>query len=94
MTIEFNQLQHRLSGEKIWLAASTHEPEEMMAAAIHVALLDRHPGLITIIVPRHPHRGAAIETAYLEEFRSFDTAEVFSQLTDATRHLDSRMKHE
>ena len=81
---EFNQLQHRLSGEKIWLAASTHEPEEMMAVAIHVALLDRHPGLITIIVPRHPHRGAAIEATYLEEFSSFDTAELFSQLTDAT----------
>ncbi|MDI9350312.1 MAG: 3-deoxy-D-manno-octulosonic acid transferase [Candidatus Symbiobacter sp.] len=71
---EFNQVQNRLRGEKIWLAASTHDPEEMIAAAIHVALLDRHPGLITIIVPRHPERGASIEAAFHAEFSQPDAA--------------------
>src|SRR5205823_1033863 len=43
-----------------WVAASTHEGEEEVAAAAHAALLERHSGLVTIVVPRHPDRGAAI----------------------------------
>jgi 3-deoxy-D-manno-octulosonic-acid transferase len=43
-----------------WLAASTHMGEEAAAGRIHRQLADRHPGLLTIIVPRHPDRGAAV----------------------------------
>ncbi|MET3659948.1 lipid IV(A) 3-deoxy-D-manno-octulosonic acid transferase [Aquamicrobium ahrensii] len=39
-----------------WAAVSTHEGEEQMAAEIHAALRKRHPGLLTIVVPRHPPR--------------------------------------
>jgi len=49
-----------LSGRKIWLAASTHPGEEAIALAVHRALLPRHPGLLTIVVPRHPGRGEAV----------------------------------
>jgi 3-deoxy-D-manno-octulosonic-acid transferase len=40
-----------------WLAASTHPGEETGIAAAHSALAAEHPGLLTIIVPRHPARG-------------------------------------
>jgi len=43
----------------IWLAASTHPGEEDIILAAHNLLLDRFPTLVTIIVPRHPERGAA-----------------------------------
>lgn len=43
----------------LWLAASTHPGEEDIIAAAHAALLAKFPGLTTIIVPRHPTRGAA-----------------------------------
>ncbi|WP_298281367.1 3-deoxy-D-manno-octulosonic acid transferase [Acidocella sp.] len=43
-----------------WLAASTHRGEEALAARIHAALLPEFPTLTTIIVPRHPERGAEI----------------------------------
>jgi 3-deoxy-D-manno-octulosonic-acid transferase len=43
-----------------WLAASTHEGEEAAAAAAHATLVRKHPGLVTLIVPRHPERGPAI----------------------------------
>jgi 3-deoxy-D-manno-octulosonic-acid transferase len=43
-----------------WLAASTHPGEEDMAAAVHRRLAGEHPGLLTVIVPRHPDRGAKI----------------------------------
>jgi len=45
-----------------WLAASTHPGEEALILQAHEALLARHPGLITVIVPRHPERGAEIAT--------------------------------
>jgi 3-deoxy-D-manno-octulosonic-acid transferase len=44
----------------VWLAASTHPGEEAIAAAVHRRLALAHPGLLTIIVPRHPERGARI----------------------------------
>jgi len=41
-----------------WLAASTHAGEEALAGRVHKALAV--PGLVTLIVPRHPNRGAEI----------------------------------
>lgn len=49
-----------IGGRPRWLAASTHAGEELLAGETHRALQDRHPGLLTIIVPRHPARGADI----------------------------------
>jgi 3-deoxy-D-manno-octulosonic-acid transferase len=49
-----------LAGRPRWLAASTHAGEELAAAQVHQVLAARHPGLLTIIVPRHPPRGSAI----------------------------------
>ena len=42
------------------LAASTHSGEERVVAEVHRALAPTHPGLLTVIVPRHPQRGAAL----------------------------------
>jgi len=44
----------------VWVAASTHEGEEAIAGEVHAALAAQHPGLLTIIVPRHPGRGPDI----------------------------------
>ncbi len=43
-----------------WLAAATHPGEDEMIIAAHRVLADAYPALVTIIVPRHPARGAAI----------------------------------
>lgn len=45
---------------KVWAAISTHEGEEEAAAEAHLLLRRRNPGLLTIIVPRHPERAEAI----------------------------------
>ncbi|HEY0524479.1 MAG TPA: hypothetical protein VGD08_13885, partial [Stellaceae bacterium] len=50
----------------LWLAASTHPGEEEAAAAAHRALAASHPGLLTMIAPRHPSRGDAIAAALRE----------------------------
>jgi 3-deoxy-D-manno-octulosonic-acid transferase len=57
---ELARLRAALGGRPVWLAASTHEGEEEIAAAAHRALAARFPRLLTIVVPRHPPRGAAI----------------------------------
>jgi 3-deoxy-D-manno-octulosonic-acid transferase len=48
-------------GERpLWLASSTHEGEEEIAAYAHQRLSGEWPGLLTVIVPRHPGRSEAI----------------------------------
>lgn len=49
-----------IAGRPVWLAASTHPGEEAAIVAVHRALAQRHPHLLTIIAPRHPHRGAEV----------------------------------
>ncbi|MBU6448698.1 MAG: 3-deoxy-D-manno-octulosonic acid transferase [Rhodospirillales bacterium] len=44
----------------LWLAASTHPGEEELVYAAHQALFMEFPGLVTILVPRHPERGAEV----------------------------------
>ena len=53
-------LRPALAGRPTWLAASTHPGEEAVARDVHLALAERHRGLLTIIIPRHPPRGPAI----------------------------------
>lgn len=53
-------IRSKIGDRPFWLAASTHPGEEELAAAVHMALKDVYPGLLTIIVPRHPNRGDEI----------------------------------
>ena len=46
-----------------WLAASTHPGEEIMVADVHRTIKEKLPGLVTLIAPRHPHRGNEIASA-------------------------------
>lgn len=49
-------LQQAVKDRPRWLAASTHPGEEMIAARVHQSLKAKHPGLLTLIAPRHPTR--------------------------------------
>ncbi|MDE2198888.1 MAG: 3-deoxy-D-manno-octulosonic acid transferase [Rhodospirillales bacterium] len=60
---ELARLRARLAGRPIWLAASIHPGEDAAMRAVHDALLPAHPGLLTILAPRHPERGAAMAAA-------------------------------
>jgi 3-deoxy-D-manno-octulosonic-acid transferase len=57
---EQQSLRGALLGRPLFLAASTHPGEDEIVLAVHQKLQARHPGLLTIIVPRHPERGPAI----------------------------------
>lgn len=56
-------LQAALAGRPAWLAASTHEGEEAVIREAAHALRAAHPGLLTVVVPRHPARGPAASAA-------------------------------
>jgi len=58
--LQLELLRRCIGPRPLWLAASTHAGEEEIAACVHRRLAATHPGLLTIIVPRHPARGAAI----------------------------------
>lgn len=53
-------LTTRLAGRLVLLAASTHEGEDEIVLDAHRSLALRFSGLLTILAPRHPHRGDAI----------------------------------
>ena len=57
-------LAEATSGRPLWLAASTHAGEEAAVARVHAALAPAHPGLLTLVVPRHPERGAEAAAAF------------------------------
>ncbi len=58
---ELIALQDVIEDRPVWLAASTHRTEEDIVGEVHNALVDRFPGLLTFLAPRHPQRGDEIE---------------------------------
>jgi 3-deoxy-D-manno-octulosonic-acid transferase len=57
---ELARLRARLAGRPVWLAGSTHAPEEAAVGAAHQVAARSVPGLLTVLAPRHPERGGAI----------------------------------
>ncbi len=50
-------------GRPVWIAASTHEGEEMFVLEAHLEVLKRLPDALLLIAPRHPERFRAVESA-------------------------------
>jgi 3-deoxy-D-manno-octulosonic-acid transferase len=53
-------LRAAIGGRPVFLAAGTHPGEDAQVLGASAALAHRFPELLTIIVPRHPERGADI----------------------------------
>lgn len=58
-------LSKQIAARPLWVYASTHKGEEELAAHCHLLLKEKIPGLLTLIVPRHPERGADIAARLL-----------------------------
>lgn len=56
----FARLSDSVAGRPVWVAASTHPGEEEPIAAAHRAIAAHAPDVLTIVVPRHPARGAEV----------------------------------
>ena len=55
-----NEILTEIGDRPIWLASSTHDDEESKIGRFLKDLQNKHPNLLTIIVPRHPNRGPEI----------------------------------
>lgn len=64
--LELDRLRQLVGGRPMLLAACTHEGEEAVVARAHALLSDRLPGLLTIVAPRHPERGAMVAASLQE----------------------------
>ena len=47
----------------VWIAASTHEGEEMVVLKAHAEVLRRFPDALLLVAPRHPERFKGLATA-------------------------------
>jgi 3-deoxy-D-manno-octulosonic-acid transferase len=54
------QLGEQVGSRPAWVAASTHPGEEMQLIHTHQQVKGLYPDIVTIIIPRHAHRGKAI----------------------------------
>ena len=70
--IKFSQLENEkntltkkikkfIKSKKTWCASSTHEPEEIFCAKVHLELKRKYKNLLTIIIPRHVERAKSIK---------------------------------
>ena len=59
-TVELARLKVAIGARPLLLAASTHPGEEAIIATAHASIARELPDALTIIVPRHPDRGATL----------------------------------
>ncbi len=57
-----DRMKRAIGARPVWLAASTHDGEEVMLAAAQRRVVARHPDALLIVAPRHPERGGAVAT--------------------------------
>jgi 3-deoxy-D-manno-octulosonic-acid transferase len=81
---ELVRLAAQTGGRPLWLAASTHPGEEEAAAAVHRRLKARYPDLLTLLVPRHPARAAAVTAMLKREGLAVARRSLAEPITAAT----------
>lgn len=57
---EFTGIRSVIRGRPLWVAASTHSGEETLIGEVHYLLKEALPDVLTVIIPRHSHRGEEI----------------------------------
>ncbi len=62
------ELEKQFVGRTVWLVSSTHEDEESKIGRFLNDLAKKIPNLLTVIVPRHPHRGVEIKEKLEKDF--------------------------
>ncbi len=62
------QMQKLFEGRTVWLVSSTHEDEETKIGRFLNDLGLKVPNLLTVMVPRHPHRGVEIKKKLEDDY--------------------------
>ncbi len=88
---ELLRLQKLIAGRPVWLAASTHAGEDEMIATAHQLLSATRPNLLTVIVPRHADRGAAIATSLGKQWKVSQRSQNKSPTPDVQIYIADTM---
>ncbi|MBR3676323.1 MAG: 3-deoxy-D-manno-octulosonic acid transferase [Alphaproteobacteria bacterium] len=62
------ELVKQIGKRQVWLVSSTHNDEEFKIGRFLKDLQAKHKGLLTIIAPRHPHRGTEIKEKLVADY--------------------------
>ncbi len=81
---ELTRMRNMFGDRPRWLAASTHEGEEAIAADVHQILKVKFPDLITVVVPRHATRGQKLSAKFKTSGFSVVEREAGQPITDST----------
>jgi len=79
-----DSLRAQIGNRSTVLFASTHEGEEEIAARAFKEIAPTHPGLLFIVMPRHPSRGKMIANVFDTEGLSLARRSVGQPITPAT----------
>ncbi|MBQ7659269.1 MAG: 3-deoxy-D-manno-octulosonic acid transferase [Alphaproteobacteria bacterium] len=63
-----DEMKEQFAGRPIWLVSSTHDDEEFKIGRFLKDLEKKIPHLLTVIAPRHPHRGIEIKQKLENDF--------------------------
>ena len=55
------EILEQIEGRPLWAVSSTHSDEELKIGKFLKRVIEKVPGLMTIIAPRHPNRGPEIQ---------------------------------
>ena len=61
---ELKRMKKQIGFRTCWTAGSTHAGEEGVVAAVHKALKEKIPDLLTVVAPRHPNRADEVENVF------------------------------
>ena len=78
---DLTHLRASLEDRPLWLALSTHPGEDEIMLKAHQSLLKAHPGLLLILVPRHPARVGDIETLITDHSLQYQKRSTGEQIT-------------
>nr|XP_043609132.1 probable 3-deoxy-D-manno-octulosonic acid transferase, mitochondrial isoform X2 [Erigeron canadensis] len=53
-------IKEKIANRCVWMASSIHKGEEEVMLGVHRALMQKHPNILAIFVPRHPNIGLEI----------------------------------
>ena len=74
----------KIKNRKVWCAASTHSPEEILCAKAHLEIKKKISNILTIIIPRHINRVKTIREKLMKLNINFVLASELNNFDQAT----------
>ncbi len=75
-------LKSQINSRPTWVAACTHPGEEEVLINVHNELKQHIPGILTIIVPRHPNRAKGLENLWNKNGLKYGSRSLENKITE------------